>query len=555
MEIIRVAGVDDIPQKGKSAEFHLYMNAILPKAQQYVEEKLQLRKLIRKWAATGIIGFIGVIVLLIQKPRSSALESLFPVLLPGLILLIIAAAVVGFLKYKQYQELSIETGLERIGQFPLNIAIHNTEIGTAVVDEDEVFEPVEFNYQQLNNFEEVKSAYNNYLDATNSLPAILSPVHKDQEIQTEESEGLQKAMIFDDEEKIRSAHSNIKEAYQSINETSVKQYLLKKDSPFVIYLQEHEFEYDGKALQPSEKTSKTLEKVMGIVESRSTEDETADIDDWSHNLYRKLAEDALKLSHIRDNILTKVMGSIFPRLSNIHNFPAHEFFCPSCHKEQLETLLEEDFNAFSDEQIQAVSWDENAIVELVDWENAVWRCKTCERETGNPIPVHKMYKDVLYPAYDSLLLENEIERLKIYSELKDKKIQYKQDAEREIEEINRDNRRNLDEQVFKLNALESQVLSTKRTIDTMQHLLVTVEAVSREKIEAIDEYANNIQRQILEKNKRIEEVVQKEVEENIRLTDKAMSSFTRQSQKEKQEQMKVFVSIAQSQKRQEEMQK
>lgn len=553
MDPIRVAGVDELRKEEKAAEFHLFMEAILPRAQQFIDEKLQLRTSIRKWAAACIVALIGSVVLQVMKPWSNDQRPFFSILFNGLILLILVAVIIAYLRYRRYQEVRIEAGLERIGQFPLNTAIHRTELGTVLVDEDELLDVVEFNYQQLKDFGEAKDAYKHYIEVTSSLPVILSSVHKKQEIQSEEKEGLQKALVFEDEEKVSSAHAKIREVYQSISETSVKQCLIKKDSPFAEYCRQHDFEYDGTSLQPSEETSKTLEKVMGIVETHSREDDVVDIDIWSDEINRKITEDAIKLSHLRDNILTKVVGNIFPRLSDIQNYPAYEFYCPTCHKDQLIALLEEDFNAFTEERIEDVTWDDNARVQLVDWENGVWRCKTCERETHHPVPVHKLYKQVIYPAYDSLLLENEKERLKIYSELKDKKIRYKQEAEREIDEINRENRRDLDEQVFKLNALESQVRSTKRTIDTMQHLMITMEAVSREKIAAIEQYADKIQRQILEENQQIERTIQREVEQNIQQANRAMTVLAQQAQKERQEQMKVFVAIAKGQERQEEL--
>jgi len=259
----------------------------------------------------------------------------------------------------------------------------------------------------------------------------------------------------------------------------------------------------------------------------------------------RIFEDAIKLSRIRDNILNDVVGFVFPRLSDIQNYPAYEFYCPFCHQDQLEALLEEDFNAFSEKKIRSINWDENSFVQLINWENEIWRCKTCERETHRPIPVHKLYKQVLYPTYDSLLLENEKERLKNYSDLKEKKIVYKQEAEREIEEINRENRRDLDEQVFKLRAMESQVRSTKRTIDVMQRLMVSMEQISREKMSEIDRYADDIQRQILTENQQIEKSIQREVNENIRQTEQDMEKLAYQAQQERIKQHAVQVQIAQ----------
>ena len=168
-------------------------------------------------------------------------------------------------------------------------------------------------------------------------------------------------------------------------------------------------------------TQRLLNSFMGVIQKKESSTTDIDVDKWSEELRDRIASDSIKLMSTRHQSLIKVVGNLYPRLGDIVNYSSYLFYCPFCHVEQLQQLISQDFNIFNQESILPVEWDENARAYLVDWRTETWKCCSCERETNSPVPIHKLYTQVMFPAYESLLFEHEGERIRVYSELKNKK--------------------------------------------------------------------------------------------------------------------------------------
>ncbi len=543
MKPIRTMGLENLDQMTKSGEFHVFMKDVLPRANAFVEFKRERIQKIIGWSVFAVFAVACLITGLIalgSDMADSTVAVIFSFGVGGVILSLFKV-----LKFRsEFLTASFETGLEKIGQYQMNIAFHPTEGGSVAVDEDGLLDTVTLQHQNLKDFNITKSTIEEYSSAVNQIPVVLT-CDSIGEFSSQDGTNIRSGKVFHEENQLSEIYRRIRQSFQSVETSSISMSLISPDSPFWRYIVNSQFENHARELKPLKSSKEALDRIMGIIGGANDNADSVDIDVWSLAKMRMISEDALKLTLIRHNALSDVVANLYSRLSDIVNYSSFLFYCPYCHEHQLTELLNSDFNAFASEPVSSITWNDNARVYLVDWKTEKWRCKACERETNHPIPIHKIYKQIIHPAYESLLQENEKDRIKTYSTLKEKKIHYKQEAEKETEQITRENRRDLDEQVFKLRAMDAQVRSTRRTVQSMQTLMLKLETVSRERMAEIDRYAEDIQLQIVSENKQIERDIHQEVEDNIQKTNVVMNRLAYQAQIEQQKQMAVQVAIAQ----------
>ena len=254
------------------------------------------------------------------------------------------------------------------------------------------------------------------------------------------------------------------------------------------------------------------ESIVEEVES-SLQKNSWSVDEFSDDVIKKVLKDMAKISLLRNHSVKNVVATIEPRLSDIMHFGAYNFYCPYCHEKDIEKLLGQDFNALKEGTTDPITWNEHARVYLKDWKEDVWKCNLCERETRHPIPVHKLFSSVFMPAYNYLLQENEKERIRVYSKLNVKKIDYRQAYEKERDEIERDNRREIDSQVLSIQTMRAQVESIGDVIESMESLMIKINAVAENRLNSVKDYAHSVEKDIITENNAIVEQVRNDVAE------------------------------------------
>ncbi len=257
--------------------------------------------------------------------------------------------------------------------------------------------------------------------------------------------------------------------------------------------------------QPEEQVTQEIEPVL--------QKTSWSVDEFSDNVIKKVLKDMAKISLLRNHSVKNIVATIEPRLSDIMHFGAYNFYCPYCHEKDIEKLLKQDFNALKEGSTDPISWNEHARVFLKDWKDDVWKCNLCERETRHPIPVHKLLSSVFMPAYNYLLQENEKERIRVYSKLNVKKIDYRQAYEKERDEIERDNRREIDSQVLSIQTMRAQVESIGDVIESMESLMIKINAVAENRLDSVKEYAHSVEEKIITENNAIVQQVRNDVAE------------------------------------------
>ena len=283
------------------------------------------------------------------------------------------------------------------------------------------------------------------------------------------------------------------------------------------------------------------------------------VDEFSDNVIRKVLRDMAKISLLRNHSVKNVVATIEPRLSDIMHYGAYNFYCPYCHEKDIEKLLHQDFNALKEGTTDPVTWNEHARVYLKDWRDDVWKCNLCERETRHPIPVHKLQSSVFMPAYNYLLQENEKERIRIYSSLNVKKIDYRQAYEKERDEIERENRREIDGQILQIKTLRAQVESIGDMVESMEKLMIKINAVAENRLSSVKEYAHSVEHDIISENNAIVQQVRDDVAQLRNQTHATLQKLSYQEKIEdlerdrlQQETLKQLEAIKESAERSEE---
>jgi hypothetical protein len=456
----------------------------------------------------------------------------------------IILAIVALVSLKKFKNIQFQSDISRTGKALLNFNQYPFEHGSVIVDEEKFFVKENLIYPSLKDSGKVKELWNKYQETSKKLPIVL-PHDKKLPVTAPLNLPLEKTSIYNAETEFHDIYNDLTSEYKNTDDIALEIGILKSEAVLTRHLESSDYALHKKNQEPSVKTMLQLEQIMGLVTTKGNE-EAWDVDDFSHQVINTLEHDTSKLSMLRRHSLKNIIGTLSPRLSDIAHYGAYNFYCPHCHEQEITILLNQDFNAFKNNNTEPVTWNENARVYLTNWKTEVWKCGLCEKETKQPVPVHKMYSQVFLPAYNYLLLENEKERIRIYSKLNEKKIEYQQQAEKEQEEIERSNRSEMDVEIFKMRGLRAQVESVGETIQAMETLMQRINVLSQQRMATIKSFAREVQNQIVQQNKAIVEEVRADVSRMRKKTESAMNRLAYQARIEQRERDQVQQEMAQN---------
>ena len=157
-------------------------------------------------------------------------------------------------------------------------------------------------------------------------------------------------------------------------------------------------------------------------------------------------------------------------LSTSLNYSAFNFYCPRCNFEKLDQLSNRDYSVQGDQINEPINFSVNTRC-LLDLDPRLWRCIACEFETTQPIPIHKMLDGILLPAFDRLMDENQVERVRAHQEVRIREIDIRNSLEGEIERAQFDNLGQIDALVEEMERLSVDVSGERLAIATMEEIL------------------------------------------------------------------------------------
>ena len=189
-------------------------------------------------------------------------------------------------------------------------------------------------------------------------------------------------------------------------------------------------------------------------------------------------------------------------LGNLLNYSAFNFYCPECNRALQDDLLSRSYSVHNDQSFEPVTFSKNTRC-VYHPANDVWRCLTCGQETKTPIPMHRMLDEVLLPAYDHLMNENKLERVKAHRDAREKEINNGNSMEVEIERIQMEYGSQLDALGDELERLESDISGENLAIDSMREILSAYNAQQTDSMERIREFSESVDKSIHERTERV----------------------------------------------------
>lgn len=176
-------------------------------------------------------------------------------------------------------------------------------------------------------------------------------------------------------------------------------------------------------------------------------------------------------------------------------YSAFNFYCPHCNSEQQEELLERSYGVHDEEVHEPIRYSDTTRCVFLPEEDT-WQCRTCERKTEDPIPIHRMLDDVLFPAYDHLMQENKNERLRIHAKARDQERELQEKAESEIDSIRREHMSEILSLSEEMERFQADIAGEREAIESMEELLDQYKVTQNESVKSIERFSRKVHDEI-----------------------------------------------------------
>ena len=176
------------------------------------------------------------------------------------------------------------------------------------------------------------------------------------------------------------------------------------------------------------------------------------------------------LVQVREESLIDQIAPECLNLGTSLSYTAFNFYCPRCNADKLEELRNRDYRVQDDEMNEPVNFSVNTRCQL-DAKTKLWRCVGCEHETSNPVPVHKMQDGILMPAFDRLMDEHRVERVKAHQDVRSREIEIRNAMEGETERVEFANDDKVDALLEEMQRLSVDISGERQAIDMMAEIL------------------------------------------------------------------------------------
>lgn len=494
----------------------IMLNEMLGSFKEHLIQKKKLKKKIITFLILGIMIAVGTFMYGASDAYDSDIEPFLYFLLFGVSPIFLILSLVS---WRKSRNLIFSNSIESIQFSTLDYGLYPFEDGSVLIDEEMVTKNEELNFTQLKDLNELAKLQKDYEESLINLPLLLPK--SDQSSLNQSSS----------EVKILEKLKSIKMLYEEAENMSFEMGLYERDHPITEYLLKHNpYTTSSDDEVQIKENEKKLNRIMGV-KSLKEADKSKDVDIISSKFIKTFENDMKKLSQIRKESFSNFFDKRTEHLRSVMHMRAHSFYCPECNKEIIEDIKNRSYNMLENKSHAPVSFNNNSKMKVVDWENGLWQCPLCSVETKHPIPVHKFYDECFLPAFNLLMLENEKDRLKIYTQLRDKMVDSYQNYEKEKSHIVREHRGNIAEQRYRLRSLRTEVEKKGKMIQSIQIMLEKFEQKKIEELEMVEKRREEIQNQLIKEARQIENRVNKETSKLISKIESDMSKFAKKAAK------------------------
>lgn len=224
-------------------------------------------------------------------------------------------------------------------------------------------------------------------------------------------------------------------------------------------------------------------------ESNEGEDSTK----YLKNLMNKLAESVTLLSKVKINASTKLQNYTNLILSCVLK-AGYNQYSPTLEAEEIEKVREASFDfQESVDQYKPFNLKPSSRVKY-ELMSGAWTAEDGSK-TNIPFGLSQVQEEVLAPVINNLMNETRIERLKIYNNIKDQKLHYLNEWNKDIEAAFRDNRKTGQElitQITKAYAEYNTAFQTYKSFKSTKDMLKKSGDIAKSEVLEVDNTAEEV---------------------------------------------------------------
>ena len=251
----------------------------------------------------------------------------------------------------------------------------------------------------------------------------------------------------------------------------------------------------------------------------------------------------LALLEARSESLFEQVGPDCYQLGQQIGYAAFNFYCPHCNKEQQEDLLNRSYDVHGSHVHEPVRYSDTTRC-LYRPEDDIWECRTCERVTEDPIPIHRMLDDVLFPAYDHLMQESKNERLRIHAKARDQERDLWEKAERQLDEIHQEHMSGIFSLSEEMERFEADIAGEHAAIDSMKVLLEDYGETQDESVRQIAAFTQRVKEDVRERTQAVLSGIDAVKEQQMGAFQQEMNELSRAQRTEDQRRDRLLREVA-----------
>ena len=253
----------------------------------------------------------------------------------------------------------------------------------------------------------------------------------------------------------------------------------------------------------------------------------------------------LALLEARSESLLEQVGPDCYELGQQIGYAAFNFYCPHCNKDQQEDLLNRSYDVQDSHVHEPVRYSDTTRC-LYRPEDDIWECRTCERKSEDPIPIHRMLDDVLFPAYDHLMQENKNERLRIHAKARDQERDLQEKTDRQLDEIQREHMSRIFSLSEEMERFEADIAGEHDAIASMKTLLENYGEAQDESVQQIEAFTQHVREEVRDRTQTVLSEIDSLKEQEMKAFRREMDGLSKAQRIEDQRRDKFLRDVAEN---------
>ena len=387
----------------------------------------------------------------------------------------------------------------RTGLLPL-LAIRG-RYGLYTCDQSSMLSPTTLTFPSQEAAERLEHVLNNHRELVSSMPGVLD---SERVVDLPMEDGTAQP-LFAEEGKLYGVYEEAKEIIAGLETSSVDARILEMTPEQLRQLVACDEEASGiwdesphMALEePPEEDGLTglVRRLEGEVEAAGDADSVrSKVDAFLTAFLEEIRKDLDKLDASRQLSLGVLLQSYSRDLEKLTAMASFNCYCPTCNASFVE---ESAAGAWRHEACEFPLPNRATRMRPVPGTNA-WECPICSERTERPLPIHRLFDELVAPAMDRLLQENKVKREEVYLEAGQRNREWMERAEREARSVADTAKRDAGNIQMRIRDVATEISAARASIDLLMSEIGTVEALRGTRLMEIARDVQSTVREIAE---------------------------------------------------------